>query len=133
MARDKKTYLEWYKEATQLFTVNFHKTPELLAARTTLQTGGTPTVALEELTSENPETWTDRSADVTIAGVSIVDAVDEDGEVLMTDGAVQFYLTGEPRTEAPTPADNFSFLVIAPRNDDPTLEVAGRAWLRIMP
>ena len=130
---NRKTYLEWYKEATQLFTVNFHESPELGAAQTTLDPGATPVVLLEQLTSENPEAWTDVTSQVTISTPAVVDAVDDEGTVLMENGAVQFALTGEARTDTPLPADNFSFLVRCARADDPTLEVAGRAWLRIMP
>lgn len=133
MARKDRTYLEWFKPATQLFTVNFHLTPELLAAQTTLEAGSTPTVLLEELTTENPEAWTDRTSQVTISTPAVVDAVDENGNVLMENGAVQFSLTTEARTDPPLPADKYSFLVVANRADNPTLQVAGRAWLRIMP
>ncbi len=131
--KQKRTYLEWFKEATQLFTVNFHESSELLAAQTTLDAGATPVVKLEQLTSENPEVWTDVTADVSVQSIAVVDAVDEDGNVLMVDGAVQFYLVGEARTEDPLPGDNYSFLVRCARADNPVLEVAGRAWLRIMP
>lgn len=133
MAQNRKTYLEWFKEASQVFNVQFHEMPEIVAAGTALDPGTTPSVKLEELTGENPEVWTDVTTDVTLATPGVVDAVDDDGTVLLADGAVQFVISGEARTEAPLPGDKYSFLVKASRADDPTLEVSARAWLRIMP
>jgi hypothetical protein len=116
-----------------VFQVQFHEMPEIVAAGTALDPGTQPVVKLEQLASENPESWTDVTTDITLATPGVVDAVDEDGNVLLANGAVQFVITGEVRTDPPLPGDNYSFLVKASRADDPTLEVSARAWLRIMP
>lgn len=133
MARADRTYLEWFKEATQEFRVNFHLTPELVAAGAALEAGSTPTVKLEELADGLPERWVDRSSLVTIGTPEVVDALDEDGDVLLEDGAVLFTLAGASREEAPLPGDEYSVLVIANRGDTPANQVAARIWLRIMP
>jgi hypothetical protein len=123
-----KTYLEWYPAAKQVFKVGFGAMAELVAADTHLdEDGDTPTVEFHELTVERPETWVDKSSDVSIAGIGVVD--DEVND--MENGAVQFTLADS--VAPPSPGDTFSFFIMADRADDPTLQVATRVWVRVMP
>lgn len=129
-----KTYLEWFPNATQLFHVGFGTHDELVKAATHLdEDGNTPTVTLHELTVERPETWDAPTTGdpVSISQITVVDDVDEDGTVIMEDGAVQFRMA--KGATAPDPGDIYSFYVQADRADDPALQVATRVWLRIMP
>ena len=107
---------------------------ELVKASTNLdEDGATPTVNLQELTSERPETWgaVTTGDPVSIAQITVVDDVDEDGVVIMENGAVQFRISSG--ATAPNPGDIYSFYVQADRADDPTLQVAARVWVRVMP
>lgn len=134
MTRKPKRWLEWQKEAAQIFEIGFHAVEELIRADTALQEPQTPTVMLMELTVEKPETWTDRSADVTLSNVGVVDDTDDDGTtVLLADGAVQFTIETDPQGDPPIAGDIYSILVVANRADDPTLQVSDRIWLRILP
>lgn len=129
-----KTYLEWYPNATQLFHVGFGEMDELVKASTNLdEDGATPTVTLEELVTERPETWgaVTTGDPVSISQITVVDDTDEDGTVIMTNGAVQFRVA--KGATAPNAGDIYSFYVQADRADDPTLQVATRVWVRIMP
>lgn len=130
----KKTVLEWYPKAVQLMHVGFGQEDELIKAGTNLdEDGAAPTVTFEELLSERPETWgTPTSGDPpSISQIVVVDDVDDEGTVIMQNGAVQFRIT--KGTTAPNPGDIYSFYVQADRADDPTLEVATRVWVRVMP
>lgn len=124
-----KTYLEWYPAANQIFRIGFGLHDELIDAETHLdEDGNTPTVELHELTDEHPETWNDISSSVSISGIGVVD----DDENEMENGAVQFRLTADIDAD-PAPGDVYSFFIMADRADDPTLQVATRVWVRIMP
>jgi len=130
----RKTYLEWYPSATQLFHVGFGESDELIKAATHLdEDGAAPTVTFQELLVERPETWGAQTTGdpPTISQITVVDDVDEDGAVVMVDGAVQFRVA--KGATAPNAGDIYSFLVVADRADDPTLEVATRVWVRVMP
>jgi hypothetical protein len=128
-----KTYLEWYRAANQVFHVGFGTHSELLKGGTNLdEDGNTPTVELHELTVEHPETWVDVSSKVSISQIVVVDDTDEDGEVIMANGAVQFRLAADTGADLKS-GDIYSFWVMADRADDPTLQVAARVWVRIMP
>ena len=123
-----KTYLEWYPAAKQVFRIGFGAMDELIDAATHLdEDGNAPTVEFHELTTEKPETWTDKSSDVTIGDIAVVDDVENE----MENGAVQFTLADS--APPPDPGDQFSVFVMADRADDPTLQVATRVWLRVMP
>lgn len=123
-----KTYLEWYPAAKQIFRVGFGAMDELVDGGTHLdEDGADPTVLFHELTVERPETWVDKSSDVTIADIAVV----EDAENGMEYGAVQFTLADT--TPPPTPGDIFSIFIMANRADDVSLQVATRVWLRVMP
>jgi hypothetical protein len=128
-----KDFLEWQKEASQVFEIGFGVVEELVRAKTALQEPQTPIVKLQQLTDENPETWTDRSSEVAIENAGIVDDVDDEGDLILADGAVQFRITGETQAEEPESGEDYSFLVIANRADDPTLQVSHRVWLHILP
>jgi hypothetical protein len=123
-----KTYLEWYPAAKQVFKIGFGAMAELIAAETHLdEDGDTPVVQFHQLTVERPETWVDKSTDVTIGGIGVVDD-DVNG---MEFGAVQFTLSDS--APPPSPGDTYSFFVMADRADDPSLQVATRVWVRVMP
>lgn len=123
-----KTYLEWYPTATQIFRIGFGALDELVDADTALDADGNePIVQLHKLNTERPETWTDISSDVTISQINVVDDTEND----MEDGAVEFRI--EDDDNDPAPGDIYSFFVMADRADDPSLQVATRVWLRIMP
>lgn len=133
MGMIEKTYLEWYRAANQVFHVGFGSMDELLKAGTHLdEDGDAPTVELHQLSKEYPETWTDVTSKVSISGVGVVDDVDDEGETIMENGAVQFRIAADTVDDLPS-GDNFSFFVMADRADDPTLQVATRVWVRIMP
>ncbi len=133
MARKKVTRLQWQKEAAQLFEIGFGTVEELVRGKTALEKPGTQTVLLMELTSERPEVWTDRTADVTISNIGIVDDLEDDGTLILADGAVQFTIESDPQGEAPVAGNIWSFLVVANRADDPTLQVSERVWVNILP
>lgn len=129
------TYLKWYKPASQVFAVSFEKQAELLAADTTLDPLGTPVVELHRLVAELPETWEDITDEVVITSQEVIDAISPSNPdcVVMENGAVRFVLESEPNSEDPLPGENYSLLVIANRLDSPSLQVAARVWLHIMP
>lgn len=125
-----KTYLEWYPAANQIFRVGFGAHDELIDAQTYLDPdGNTPTVQLHELVDEHPETWNNITSKVSISGIGVVD----DDENEMENGAIQFRVAEGATPGDPTPGDVYSFFLVADRADDPTLQVAARAWVRIMP
>jgi hypothetical protein len=133
MATIDKTYLEWYRAATQVFHVGFGTQDELVRAASHLdEDGDTPTVELHQLSVEHPETWVDVTAKVSISQITVVDDTNEDGEVIMENGAVQFRLAADTGADLPS-GDIYSFFVMADRADDPTLQVAARVWVRLMP
>lgn len=128
-----KTYLEWFRAASQIFHVGFGQLDELVKAGTALDAdGNTPTVELHQLTKERPETWADVSSLVSISQITVVDDTDADGEVIMADGAVQFRIAADTVDDLPS-GDEYSFFIMADRADDPTLQVATRVWVRVMP
>ena len=137
MASKEKTKLQWQKEASQIFEVGFGELTELIRAKTALENPQVPIVQLHELTTEFPETWTDRSGDVTFTNVGIVDDVellpDDTTKLILTDGAVQFTVETDPQGDPPLASGKWSFLVVANRADDNTLQVAERAWVDILP
>lgn len=123
-----KTYLEWYKPANQIFRIGFGAHEELIDAETTLDPdGNTPTVEVHELITEFPETWSKLDT-VTPSAIGVVD----DPENEMENGAVQFRLAADPDNDPP-PGRTYSIFCMADREDDPTLQVATRVWLEIMP
>ena len=128
-----KTYLEWYRAANQIFHVGFGAMDELVKAGTHLdEDGDTPTVELHELVTERPEAWADISSKVSISQIGVVDDVGEDGDVVMESGAVQFRIAADTGADLVS-GDIYSFFVMADRADDPTLQVATRVWVRVLP
>jgi hypothetical protein len=65
---------------------------------------------------------------VSITNVGVVD----DDENEMENGAVQFRINADVDGD-PAPGDGYSIFIMADRLDDPTLQVATRVWLHIMP
>ena len=82
-----------------------------------------PTCYLHELTSTSPETWVDRSSEVTITG-TVVNALDDDGVVISggTSRAVRVIITADTETQPdvtdePTPGKNYRVKIVATRSD----------------
>lgn len=118
MAKAKR--LEWDKEGDGIRQVRAH-----LELPTGVELTGTPTVRVEKLHSAvgaKPEDWR-RETSVTVSGVTIVNAVDDDGSTnLGTNQAVQFQLDADSatlpdETDDPIPGTNYRVVVIADRDD----------------
>lgn len=107
----------WYKRGTQVFEMLFGLQ---LPAGVTLT--GTPTVEVEQ--GSDAAGWTDRTSEVTVSSVSIVD----DAENGNTDGAVQWRLTTTENAE-PEAATNYRFIVTVDRSDG--VQEVGERRLRI--
>lgn len=110
--------LEWDKEGIRILTV---RGSNELPSGITLST---PVVRIDKLTrGSEPEDWVDASADFTISGELIVDAIADDGTTnLGTDQAVQFQLAADPGTEPdetddPVPGEEYRAVVTAARSD----------------
>lgn len=135
MARQRR--FEWHKEGDQIFQMRFSDELPSSAALT-----GTPTVRVDKLTEgSDPEDWNNVSAgasqSITVSGVTIVDAVDDDGTtVLGTNQAVQFQLNADAatmpdETDEPVPGRNYRVVVTADRDD--AGDVVGKVGLTIHP
>jgi hypothetical protein len=118
--------LEWDKEGTQTFKVDF---ADNLLSGVTLT--GAPTVKLQQKTSENPETWADRSTEITVSAITVVDgtASEKPGYSDGTSSAVQFRIAAEAGAEPETGYD-YRLLIEATRSDG-TEEVSKTLlWIR---
>ena len=111
--------LEWDKEGNAVRQVRAHLE---LPSGVTLT--GTPTVRIDKLTrGSEPEDWVDATSDFTISGITVVDAIADDGSTnLGTSQAVQFQIDADPGTEpdetdAPTPGDEYRVVITATRSD----------------
>lgn len=127
--------LEWHKEKAQVFQVRFH---DELDAGVTLSD---PSVRVDELTKgSDPEDWDDisTSGSVSVSGVLVVDAYDDDGTAITngTSQAVQFTLDADSatmpdETDEPVPGKNYRVVVMASRSD--AGGVVGKVGLTIRP
>ena len=133
MARKRR--LEWDKEGDGIRQVRFSDELPSSVALT-----GTPTVRVDKLTvGSKPEDWQDISTagSVTVSGVTIVDAVDDDGTTTLgTNQAVQFQLDADSatmpdETDEPIPGTNYRVVVTADRDD--AGDVVGKVGLTIHP
>lgn len=96
--------LEWDKEGTEVFKIDFSRELDTGVTLT-----GTPTVTLQQKTSDNPEAWSSRAGEITVANVAIVD-----GEATST--AVSFTLAQDVDAEPETGRD-YRLLTVADRSD----------------
>ncbi len=111
--------LEWDKEADAVRTVRGN-----LELPTGVTLTGTPTVRIDRLTlGSEPQDWTAVTADFTISGILIVNAIADNGVTnLGTLQAVQFQIDEDPGTEPdetdePTPGDEYRVVIVATRSD----------------
>ena len=110
--------LEWDKEANAVRQVRAHLE---LPSGVTLSSA---TVRIDKLTrGSEPEDWGDATSDFTISGITVVNAVADDGSTnLGTSQAVQFQIDADPGTEPdeedePTPGDEYRVVIVATRSD----------------
>ncbi len=110
--------LEWDKEGIAVRAVRAHLE---LPSGVTLSA---PTVRIDKLTrGSEPEDWVDASSDFTISGITVVNAIADDGSTnLGTSQAVQFQLAADTGTEpdetdAPTPGSEYRVVIVATRSD----------------
>ena len=127
----KTRVLEYHKEGDQIYQVRFHQE---LPSGVTLSGA---TVAVQKLTpGTDPEDW-NTATGVTVTGVSVVNAIDDDEVTnLGTSQAVQFTISADPdtqpdETDNPIPGDNYRVVVEADRSDSG--DVVGKVPLRVMP
>lgn len=101
--------LEWDKQGTEPFEVDFAN--QLLKSDGTYaQLSGTPTVTLQQRASWGPpESWTDRSSELTPGNITI-------GDGASTNTKVTFTL---PVTAAAEPevGEDYRLVIVADRND----------------
>lgn len=116
MARAKR--LEWDKEGDGVRVI---RASDELPSGVALT--GTPTVAVQKLTiGSDPEDW-NAATGVTVSGITIVNAVDDDGvTVLGTNQAVQFQINKDTdplpdEMDDPVPGTNYRVVVVADRDD----------------
>lgn len=96
-----------------------------------------PTAELHQQTATDPETWVDRSSEVTITP-TVVNALDDDWVAISggTNRAVRVVITKDPQaqpdvTDEPEPNDNYRVKIIATRSDS-SRPIAREVPLRIL-
>ncbi len=124
--------LEYHKEGDLTFQVRFHLELPASVALT-----GTPSVQVEKLVvGTDPEDWA-AAAGVTVSGVTIVNAIDDDESTnLGTNQAVQFQIDADPdaqpdETDNPVPGRNYRVRVKADRDDSG--DVVAKVPLTVLP
>lgn len=97
-----------------------------------------PSAQLHQRTSGSPETWVDRSSEVSITA-TVVDALDDDFSTLSggTDRAVRVVITADsdPQpdvTDEPEPGTDYRVMIIATRSDS-SRPIARPVDLTILP
>lgn len=123
---------EWDKQGDLDGHARFH---DELPAGVTLSS---PTAELHQRTVDDPETWVDKSSEVTISE-SVVNALDDKWVAISggTNRAVRVVITADPQpqpdvTDEPEPNDNYRVKIIATRSDS-SRPIAREVPLTILP
>lgn len=126
---------EWDKQGDGDFHANLHSGPNALPTSVTLSS---PSAELHQRTATDPETWVDRSSEVTLSA-TVVDALDRNGDAESggTNRAVRVVITKDPDaqpdvTDEPEPGDDYRVKIIATRSDS-SRPFADVVPLRILP
>lgn len=130
MARQRQ--LEWDKQGDLDAHCRFH---EELPPGVMLSA---PTAYLHQRSADDPETWVNKTTEVTIAA-AIVDALDDDWVAISggTSRAVRVVVTKDPQTQPdvtdePEPNDNYRVKIVATRSDS-SRPIAREVPLVILP